>query len=692
MDRSRWWVVCVAMLVLAATAGVGIAGTTGAVAPIQAQSGTPATTAAGALADGDAVIRANQAVRLTPDRPGSVTVELQYQIPDAVISLESRLPEPATVVATNGFERGEDATFEWDGSVQSPSVTYRLPVNRTGTEEQLSARNGGSQSQLSSAGYIFVDVGPWALVPRPSIFTRWQWAGQGDVGIEYDLAVAGEGAAGESMAFLGPQVTRTRTVANQQIRLVIPEAASPTESPEDILNALGGAASQLRVGDRDESVFVIVTPAADIPWGASGLQVGDADMWVRADQRLTTPDNVWFHEYVHSRQSFNTTRETAWITEGSAEYYAAALALEQGLIEFESFRSHLAVGSQSRYASVVLSDPTTWVGAANYRKGGVVAGQLDRRVRLDTDRSRSLQDILRRFNAREDALTKAAFYATVSDVSSDAVRQSITPLVDSTTVPEMWSRSAHHLAFSTEPARFEYVLDDARITGPYRNVTAVPYAVELVPNETLRLTVSITNTGGANGTVDESVTFDGSAVARLEGSVTAGQTTTRTVSVSPARPGRYTLALANQSLDVIVSHPARPQVRNLSANVSTVTVGDPVALTYTVVGNDTLPTVGSVTVARDGTPINTTQITLSPGDARTVRTTVRASDPGRQQFTVGERSVAVDVTTATTHRVTTTQTATTTPAVTTTATSGHGFGVAVALLALVILVGWRRFE
>ncbi len=55
---------------------------------------------------------------------------------------------------------------------------------------------------------------------------------------------------------------------------------------------MANASNALRVGDRDEQVFVVAAPSGAVEWGVEGYQIGDADMWVQSGKRWTPPSRL----------------------------------------------------------------------------------------------------------------------------------------------------------------------------------------------------------------------------------------------------------------------------------------------------------------------------------------------------------------------------------------------------------------
>jgi predicted metalloprotease with PDZ domain len=139
---------------------------------------------------------------------------------------------------------------------------------------------------------------------------------------------------------------------------------------------------------------------------------------VSASEPLDSPNSVWFHEYVHTRQAFEVTGEMRWFREASAEYYAARLAFEQDRIDRAAMETHL--DGPGRRAT--LADPTTWRDErVPYTKGARVLALLDRTIRTSTDGERSLETVFRRLNAHEGPVSYADFERIVADVAGHSM-------------------------------------------------------------------------------------------------------------------------------------------------------------------------------------------------------------------------------------------------------------------------------
>lgn len=634
-----------------------------------------ATDGAATMASADATIELTRQFHLTPDRPGEIAVTLTYAIPSNVVSLTTGLPTAATVTETRGFDRVDGTEYEWDEQTANPRIRFRIAANETFT----------ATGPIAGAGdYLFVDVGPWALVSAPRSATSWRWTGGGTVDLSRNTTVDGPGAVGTDLAFLGEHTEHTRTAHGQTFRLIVPAAADLAEPPDRILDSMAAASDTLRVGDRDEAVFMVAAPTTTVRWGVRGYQLGAADLWVRDAERLDTADNVWLHEYVHTRQGYDAADDARWFTEASASYYAALLGLDQEHIGFEAFRDRLALGTRSPDSDAVLAEPVTWGTVAPYTKGALVAGELDRQVRTASERRRSLQDVFAKMNAEGEPVTGVQLQTWLGEAGGDEVAAAAEQYTTTTDVPTTWNRTAHATAFGAAPARISYALpggeDPAgyRVSGPFRNGSLGPdRPPRLVVGETLAVDVVVSNTGGTIGEFDVRLLVDGSLVGRESGTLPAGESVTLTFTHRFEAPRDYTLTLGDQRAIVEVRSPATPRVANLSVDRLGRVEDDVerVAVTATVANDHDRPAAANLTLSVNGEPVETRAVGLAPGERTDVRFAELRLEPGEHLISVDGETVSVTVESSAL------------------SIRGDGFGIVTAVLALLafgVLLGRRR--
>ncbi|WP_226012013.1 glycyl aminopeptidase [Halomicrobium salinisoli] len=579
-----------------------------------------------ALAQGDDEIVATQTFALTPERPGEVTVELTYSVPDRVVRLNTTVPENATVVETEAFERDEGRRYAWTGDGDGASITYRYGVNQT-----VEASGPGT----ASGNYVYAGTREWAMFARPSMPTNWTYRQSEPLGLERRTRAAGSGVASEWLVYLGEHEEYVRDANGQRFRLIVPAAAELSADREAVFDSLATASDDFRVGDRDEEVFVVAAPTGRVEWGVRGAQTGDADMWVRDAQRVDTADNVWIHEYVHTRLRLRSTRETVWLSEGAATYYGALLSLEQGLIGFDGFAAVLADGERAAYDEVVLSNTSTWVKYANYERGALIAGRLDLAIRRATDGERSLQDVFRRINARDGRLTQADMLATLEAVGGDEAVAAGRRYTERTGTPSMWNASTHRAAFGKVPARIDYSLPDPThfnsfgVDGPYRvGSVGGSEPIRLVTGESLLVRARVNNSGGVAGDYAVPLTVDGMVVERAYGTVEAGESTTAHLSHRFERPGRYEVGVDEDAVTVVVERPATAEVTGLRVDPTTIRQGGRVTATATVTNDADRPGRATVNFTRGSEVVERRTAQLPSDTTVTVEAEVPVPEAG----------------------------------------------------------------
>ncbi len=612
----------------------------------------------GSAQSGEEEIVRTATLSLTPETPGEISVTVDYDVPDPVTELNASLPSEAVTVRADGFERA-GGEYRWTGRAD-PTLTFRLPVNRTTTA-------GRSDGIDTGTGLSFVDAGPWAIAPVPSLSTGWAWRGESiDVTLRREARVAGEGAVGDAMAYLGSAERYERRAAGQDLVLVVPEAASLAPTPEDVLDALA-AAAELRLGARDERVLMVAAPTGP-DWGPAGLQYGDNAAWVRADERLNDAANTWIHEYVHTRQAFAPASSARWLTEGSARYYAARVALDAGLVDFGDFRRALERGSEPTYADAVLADPDTWGDGAQYAKGALVAGDLDRRLRASTEGEVTLDSVVAQLNAvhvEADPLTAAALVEAVG-AGSASVREPVRRYTRTSAVPEAWDATAHDAAFGIAVPRFaieptgEHPFE---VRGPYRNGSYASLPA-LAVGETLSVETAVENVGTAGGAYNATLWADERALDSAEGSLDSGASTTVTLTGTPDAPAG-TLRVGTTELGAGVRPAAPVNVTDLALDGRA--ENGSVVLVATVAAPADTPAGERLAVTVNGSRVAERAVALAPGERRTLRYYLDL-DPGEHRVEVGNRVLVVTVPEGAT------------------GTPGASLGVLPALAALALLV------
>ena len=668
----------IALLLVVALA-VGPAGT--AMGAATAEVGTVDGTSEGAppgdltASGGEDTLTRTTTFSLQPDDQGTIRAELRFSIPDQVVQLKTAVPADANVVGRDGFRAAENGNYSWDERTAHPSITLSLQVNRTGDYHQRLTPTDGS-------GLVFVDTGEWAIAPVPSAALWWSsLRSEPPVSFARATAVDGEGVAGNEMAYLGPHTSRTRTIDGQEITLVVPEAATLEPSRDAILETFDEASTGLPSSPVSQSL-VIAAPTA-VEWGPYGL-ADRSDAWVRADQRLDTASNVWVHEFVHLRQDFRTATETRWIREGMPEYYAALFALEAGHIDFDQFTAHLNRATRDRYADVVLADPGSWTALAQYAKGALVYGDLDRRIRQASDGGAAALQVFEAMNEHEGKIDQAFLADQVGAVSDDETARAFADATTTTETPTPWSLETHREAFGTAPPKVTTAVgDEIRLTGPYRNVTTATLPT-LVPGERLTVPVTVRNDGDATGAFDLRLEANGRIVDATNGTLDGGERATVELSHRFSAAEQVALEVAGTRWTVTVTEPAEPVATALSVRRTSVPVGEAVRVTVEFGNPASVPANGTGVLTVDGDETVSWPLRLDVGETHVRTTEVTIPEAGTHLIAVGSQTVAVQ---GVGPGPSTAGTSTDRPAGGTTATGTPGFGRLAAGIAVLMLAG-----
>jgi len=625
----------------------------------------PATASRSSASD---LLSRTTVLRHRSDREDVFEAETTISVPDSVTSLELTLQSEATVTATDGFEQTDDGSYRWTETTDEPTIRFTMPTDRTGYDghhervdaDRIAAHaHDGGNADRSAAhahdgdGYTFVDTGDWAVVQVPSVGLSYSYTDP--VGVEETVRVDGPGATGGDIAYFGP-VTEYETAGEQEtVRLAVADDASLAESPAAIGDALAAASDRLDVGASRDEVFVVAVPT-DVDWAAHGIQYGESDAWVVADAPLDVASNVWLHEYVHTRQAFanpdvDTTTETEWLVEAQAEYYAALLALEQGHIEFTTFADALEAGAASPAADARLAEPTTWTDdRADYLKGALVAGELDRQLRLATDGDRSLDDVFRTVNRADGPLTETELLDAIESEGGSDVRAAAERYTRTEQTPEMWSRAAHEDAFEVAVAQFESGLDGPIESGG-ESWDVVGDSLTIPAGDDVTIPVSATNVGDREGTADVTLAVDGADVDARQFELSAGDEATDTLTWRAPEPGVYDVRVGSDRVTVSVRSPSSVTVTALRIDPDDAGPGEELTATATVEAADDRPGAAVLTVRTPDGPAGEMPVVVSPGEPETAGTTLTFDDAGSFEVVVGNQSRVVSIETGPIERV-----------------------------------------
>lgn len=356
---------------------------------------------------------------LLPAESGRIRIQLRLDIPSSVTEFEYVFGREVSIEEVEGFTPVGERSLRWNQEARSPTVTYTVDVNQ---------KHRGSFSTYASSS--------WGLFYKyaPGFEVQYR-CDCGSLNPDYEFDFSGPGFVGNELVLLGSRSEVTRhSLGGQTLTIVVPEVSNSRHSPAEIADTLSGAASELSVGSRDPlNMFVVPDPLK------GGYTPGDGkdadDMWVHEVAAIDSPENSWVHEYVHTRQEFETSRETRWLIEAIPEYYAAFLTWKQNRISYSTFATHLRTDEG---ANARLTKPSTWqANAADYTKGRRVIGALDAKIRRQTNGQASFEDVFRRLNALARKATNDDFTQIVAEVADRDVAQWLDRYVRLPEVPEI---------------------------------------------------------------------------------------------------------------------------------------------------------------------------------------------------------------------------------------------------------------
>ena len=358
------------------------------------------------------VINATYAFERNRD-PGVVTVRVTYDVPESVTGLEvnpaARNSSRVTITDVTGFVEGpEGDRWRWgrdESAVEAPSVRMRYAVN---------------ESSDVFDGLNYVDTGAWALFDPPRPVLNGYRSSEGQATFDRTVVVAdGEsGYATPGMVYLGQYRQTSGTEQGQEFVVVTPAAATRMNT-STVLDTLGATNRLYDVPGRDERVVVFAAPSplreGGVRASPNGVNRSRVDsIWVSAES--PTDSSTYVHEYIHTRQEFETTDQMSWIVEAQASYYDELLPLYRGSITYREF--HAAVSTtENATRRLAPENRIADTRIADYSKGARVLAALDAKIRTASGRTGSLTDVFRRMNRHDGHVSYADFKTIVAAVS-----------------------------------------------------------------------------------------------------------------------------------------------------------------------------------------------------------------------------------------------------------------------------------
>lgn len=369
-----------------------------------------------------AVVEQQFRYELTPSRDDTIDVTMRFEATADLQDICINVPDSYTVVSKQGFTKSGGVQYTcpyyWTESTMTPSITFRVSSTQ---------RNDRSVEYYEGESWGLTKFNSWN---RYRVNGDENWYGiddPSDSRTETTRVVADGGIAGDTMVYFGDVEVESWHVKNEEFRLVDPRGVSLDRNA--IRESLVASARMLDIGGRGNRVTVF---GARDPIRLGGRAWGDS-AWVHQAMQINDPNNVWVHEYVHTRQKWRAAPEMVWVREASAEYYAALAAYRQGSVTFSAFYEHVSTDED---ASVVLSDDDAADETrAEYTKGSRVVAALDRKIRLASDGNRTFEDVLYLMNRHDGQVTYTDFTNMVETVAGRSMDDWLDRFVTTEAVP-----------------------------------------------------------------------------------------------------------------------------------------------------------------------------------------------------------------------------------------------------------------
>ena len=598
-------------------------------------------------------------------------VELTWEIDEEIVGFESSYDQTELTLVESQALETTAGTVSWDRDKHrdAPRAVFEYDV----TERAGTGVTAGKNAAVTDS---------WALVWRPSDRTAVSRPESVPPQFIWQPSPAGEGTTGGSLVYQGQYEDYTTAVGGEQLRLVVPAHVS-VDGPA-LLDQVASAAAQIGIGgqsiDQDQQQLSKGTNGSEVtgfvasdPIRTGGLTIG-TDFWFHEDTSEIVADNAVLHEYVHTRQEYRPAATLEWTIEGSAVYYGARLAWQDGAVTYDELRSVLADGEA--HENVVLADRRTWTAdfsgrrRGDYEKGALVLAALDAEIQAATDNGTTLRAVFKRLNeAGDDATTTGT--VPQAHAHPDPGRDHTPTATTDTAVQGADDQLTQIGCKLFEPAveatkqtadRFQTIAEEVADTDLSAFFDAYVRGDQTPPvpgaDELLRLSAAFTVQPAAPD-VTTTVTFDagrstpvpGNSVDQYEWTLGDGTTATgQTVAHSYDDPGEYTVELTITSGDEqgrrsesVVVQPELTAAFSVSAESPTTTdevrfdasetvPGDSVDRYEWTFGDGTTATGQTVAHSYDDPGEYTVELTVTSGDEQatvTEQLTVQASTDDR---------------------------------------------------------------
>ncbi|WP_144903555.1 hypothetical protein [Halobellus captivus] len=417
----------------------------------------------------------------TFDLPGDTTL----------FDVESISPDDGySVVATTGFEDGQQ--LSWDTETTAPSITveHMLPNDTNGGMHRVDTpRVYGSIQRGDSPKDGHVD----AVYNQPVGFH-----------LDTSVRVSDEGRYVAGEVILGEYSTYTETADGKNITLFVPNEVDMAVSPEEAITA-AAATDHTIEGDPHRDVYLFVLEGQIAAGGASGST---------AVVHAGSPLGIYVHETAHINEGATFGKKIAWFTEASATYYGKDFQVADGELRIKRAKLLERTDPDGRWPrgghhnNSTLAEPSTWGHKTDYQKGSRLLFALDAKLREATDGEATIHDVMRRVNQYDErygALTYTDFREIIVDLADEETASWLDPYVLTSQNPPQPNASA----FGPPPKFADETTD---LSGDASE--AFEFAINLSPGEQPG-PASVTLAIDAGETTVEAVATDGNDDGRV---------------------------------------------------------------------------------------------------------------------------------------------------------------------------------
>ncbi len=259
------------------------------------------------------------------------------------------------IINSTGF-RKTGTRFRWDGDNRNASITVEINPDDSQTYNPRDTNRSYPSGDR------------WLLGPALDL-----------AGGNVSVRPASAGAIGEQFVYLGNVSVSRQMIGCQEHVFVQPNISRESSvSPATVLSVLNESSRRLHGGKTDQTVRVFASPTVpqgDHPgWAVANEFIAPAEYSSGSPEEM----NIWFHEYVHTRQDFRVTGGLQWFTEGSAQYLGLRLQLESGYMSPREYDGMLA-----RYREVPNGTALNQADATSKRSylwGAALLSDLDHRL------------------------------------------------------------------------------------------------------------------------------------------------------------------------------------------------------------------------------------------------------------------------------------------------------------------------